>query len=72
MENNNTARVPGQLEPEDDRQSESLEEVNVEQVLAQYDRESNYRRYDGLWKWIVSLIAITFSLFQLYTAIFEC
>jgi hypothetical protein len=51
MENNNTARVPGQLEPEDDRQSESLEEVNVEQVLAQYDRESNYRRYDGLWKW---------------------
>ena len=68
MENNSTARV--QLEPEDEGRSQSLEEVNVEQVLAQYDRESNYRRYDGLWKWIVSLIAITFSLFQLYTAIF--
>jgi TRAP transporter 4TM/12TM fusion protein len=68
MENNSTARV--QLEPEDEGRSQSLEEVNVEQVLAKYDRESNYRRYDGLWKWIVSLIAITFSLFQLYTAIF--
>jgi TRAP-type uncharacterized transport system fused permease subunit len=68
MENNSTARV--QLEPEDEGRSQSLEEVNVEQVLAKYDPESNYRRYDGLWKWIVSLIAITFSLFQLYTAIF--
>jgi TRAP transporter 4TM/12TM fusion protein len=70
MENNSTARV--QLEPEDEGRSQSLEEVkvNAEQVLAKYDPESNYRRYDGLWKWIVSLIAITFSLFQLYTAIF--
>lgn len=46
------------------------DELNVEEFMAKYDRESDFRRYSGLWKWVVALIAISFSLFQLYTALF--
>ncbi len=46
------------------------ESVDLDKFMAQYDLESNYRRYDGLWKWIVSIIAISFSLFQVYTGMF--
>ncbi|MEA1962494.1 MAG: TRAP transporter permease [Bacillota bacterium] len=38
--------------------------------MAKYDRESDFRKYNGIGKWIVALIAISFSLFQIYTAIF--
>lgn len=44
--------------------------INVDEFLAQYDRESDYRRYTGLFKWVVAIIAICFSLFQVYTGIF--
>lgn len=46
------------------------ESVDLDKFMAQYDVESDYRRYNGLWKWIVSIIAISFSLFQVYTAMF--
>ncbi len=46
------------------------ESVDLDKFMAQYDMESNYRRYEGLWKWIVSIIAISFSLFQVYTGMF--
>jgi len=45
-------------------------EVNIDELLARYDRESDYRRFGGFGKWVVALIAISFSLFQLYTAAF--
>ncbi len=45
-------------------------EVNIDELLARYDRESDYRRFGGYGKWVVALIAISFSLFQLYTAAF--
>ncbi|MCR4401312.1 MAG: TRAP transporter permease [Firmicutes bacterium] len=35
-----------------------------------YDRESAYRRIPGLYSVVISVIAIAFSLFQLYTAAF--
>ena len=44
--------------------------ANAEKVLKKYDRESNTAHYTGGPKKIVAAIAITFSVFQLYTAIF--
>ena len=39
-------------------------------VLKKYDRESNTAHYTGLPQKIIAAIAITFSIFQLYTATF--
>ena len=44
--------------------------AQAEAVLKKYDRESNTVHYAGLPKKIVAAIAITFSIFQLYTATF--
>ncbi|MEW6065884.1 MAG: TRAP transporter permease [Bacillota bacterium] len=42
----------------------------MDEFLAKYDRESDYRRLGGLSGIAVAVIAVVFSLFQLYTAIF--
>ena len=42
----------------------------AEAVLKKYDRESNIAHYTGLPQKIIAAIAITFSIFQLYTATF--
>ena len=42
----------------------------AEEVLKKYDRESDTMNYTGIMAKVVSAIAITFSIFQLYTAIF--
>ena len=42
----------------------------AEAVLKKYDRESNTAYYAGLPQKIIAAIAITFSIFQLYTATF--
>ena len=44
--------------------------ANAEKVLKKYDRESNTAHYTGWPKKIIAAIAITFSVFQIYTAIF--
>ena len=49
---------------------ETKEDINLQQFMAKYDRESDFRIFAGPVRWIVGLIAISFSLFQLYTAIF--
>ncbi|MBQ9615542.1 MAG: TRAP transporter permease, partial [Selenomonadaceae bacterium] len=46
------------------------EQERAEAVLKKYDRESNTMQYTRLMAKIVSALAITFSVFQLYTAIF--
>lgn len=38
--------------------------------MAKYDKEADYRRHGGPWKAVVAFIAISFSLFQIYTALF--
>ena len=43
-------------------------ELTAEEALERYDRESGYRRRLGRWKWVVTFIAVSFSLFHLYTA----
>jgi len=59
---NKPVATPGHEPPEND--------VNIDELLARYDRESDYRRFGGIGKWVVAFIAISFSLFQLYTAAF--
>lgn len=45
------------------------EEIDIDEIMAKYDKESAYRRLKGTQRRIVSVVAILFSLFQLYTAI---
>ena len=42
----------------------------AQEALKKYDKESNTREYKGIMAKFVSALAITFSVFQLYTAIF--
>jgi len=44
--------------------------VNDEEIMRKYDKESDYRNLTGFAAKFVSALAITFTLFQLYTAIF--
>lgn len=46
------------------------ENINMRKFLAKYDRESDFRIFKGPGSKFVALIAISFSLFQLYTAFF--
>ncbi len=41
-----------------------------EEILKKYDKESNTMEYTGVMAKFVSALAITFSVFQLYTALF--
>ncbi|MGE5599776.1 MAG: TRAP transporter permease, partial [Bacteroidota bacterium] len=49
---------------------ERVNEAEVREILAKYDRESSYRQYGGPMSVLVSLIALAFAAFQLYTAQF--
>lgn len=55
----------GQVEEEQEMTQEELDAF-----LAEIDKESAYRRLTGNQEKLVSLIAIAFTLFQLYTSIF--
>lgn len=45
-------------------------DVNMQEILEKYDPESGVRQLSGALGWIVFLGLLSFSLFQLYTAIF--
>ena len=45
-------------------------EMTAEEVLKKYDAESNTMEYTGVTAKIISAIAISFSVFQIYTASF--
>ena len=49
---------------------ETVSEAEVQEILAKYDKESAFRRLTGPWNKGITWLAISFSLFQLYTAIF--
>ncbi len=42
--------------------------VSADEILEKYDRESTYRKTLGRWVWVVSFLAISLTLFHLYTA----
>ena len=50
--------------------SEKSEKELAEEVLKKYDSDADTMQYKGIMAKIVSAIAITFSVFQLYTATF--
>ena len=50
--------------------SEKSTEQLADEVLKKYDNESNTINYKGFMAKVVSAIAITFSVFQLYTGAF--
>jgi len=43
---------------------------DAQEILKKFDKESNYRIYSGFFAKFISALAIAFSVFQLYTAIF--
>ncbi len=49
---------------------ETVSEGEIQEILMKYDRESAYRRIPGAYSVVIAVIAIAFSLFQLYTAAF--
>ncbi|MEW6550144.1 MAG: TRAP transporter permease [Spirochaetota bacterium] len=44
--------------------------VDSQEILKKFDKEADYRTYLGFFGKVVAALAITFSVFQLYTAIF--
>jgi TRAP transporter 4TM/12TM fusion protein len=46
------------------------EPVDTQAILRQFDKESDYRRLGGFVGRLVAALAIAFSLFQVYTALF--
>lgn len=46
------------------------EPVNADAVMRQFDKESDYRVLGGFMAKVIAAIAIAFSLFQIYTALF--
>lgn len=50
-------------------EKEEVKEIDINEIMAKYDKESAFRRLSGMPLKIVSIIAILFSVFQLYTAI---
>jgi len=49
---------------------EQVQEIDLDEIMAKYDKESNYRKLSGIQLKVVTALAIMFSVFQLYTAIF--
>ena len=54
----------------DEKLSTTFTPVDVDAILEKYDPESRYLKLTGNWATLVKIIAVCFSLFQLYTAIF--
>ena len=50
--------------------SEAATSVDVDAILEKYDPEARYLKLTGHWATLVKIIAVCFSLFQLYTAMF--
>ncbi|MEN3008733.1 TRAP transporter permease [Pseudothermotoga sp.] len=50
--------------------NEKMSSEQTREILEKYDREARYRTFKGFLARIVAAIAITFSVFQIYTAAF--
>ncbi len=51
-------------------QVERVDQQEIDEILAKYDKESAYRHFSGPMGKLVAALCIAFSVFQLYTAIF--
>lgn len=50
--------------------NKNISKEDIDDILGKYDKESRFRKYNGTFAKIITLLAVSFSLFQLYTAIF--
>ena len=48
----------------------AMQDANVTEILEKYDKESLFRTLQGNWALVIKFLAISFTVFQLYTAIF--
>ncbi|MEW9674228.1 TRAP transporter permease [Ammoniphilus sp. 3BR4] len=48
----------------------AMSEDQVQELLSKYDKESSYRNLKGFMGWVVTLLAIGFSVYQLYASVF--
>ncbi|MDY0408967.1 hypothetical protein RWD45_10905 [Virgibacillus soli] len=46
------------------------QQIDAQTILEKYDRESQFRTKIGQWKWVVSFLGISLTVFHLYTAYF--
>lgn len=46
-----------------------LSEKEQQELLLKYDKESAYRQNTGTWKWVISFLAISLTLFHLWRAL---
>ena len=69
MIENGRAQGQPDLARTSDMHSEVSQE-DLEKLMAKVDKESTFRKLTGVDAWVVYLIAVGFSCFQLYTAMF--
>lgn len=50
------------------KNKETIEQVNVAELIEKYDSEARYRKYAGIMALIIAVLAIGMSIFHLYTA----
>ena len=50
-------------------EEKEMTQEEIQELLSKYDKEANFRKYKGFLARLVTVGAISFSLFQLYTAI---
>lgn len=55
-------------EPRGDRRSSEVDPSVIDREIAKYDPEFRFRDLGGVWKWAVFAVAVSMSLYQLYTA----
>ncbi len=48
---------------------QQLSEEEVQNLLSKYDSESNFYKYKGFMKWVITVLAAGFSIFQIVTAL---
>ncbi|MDQ0256568.1 TRAP transporter 4TM/12TM fusion protein [Evansella vedderi] len=51
------------------KEKETLTEEQQRELLLKYDKESAYRQDTGKWKWVISFLAISLTLFHLWRAL---
>jgi TRAP transporter 4TM/12TM fusion protein len=54
----------------EDTKIETITSEEQQELLEKYDPEAGTRKFTGILKWIVFIGLLSFSLFQLYTAVF--
>ncbi|RXT04322.1 TRAP transporter permease [Ammoniphilus sp. CFH 90114] len=47
-----------------------MKEQNTQELLSKYDKESTFRNLKGKMGWLVTMLAVGFSVYQLYASIF--